>query len=291
MPAQTTRVSERGESIARSFASPMSVGRRGRGGVGVALFLALLAAPVLAEPNPRVQELAQHPERFPQVLREFRERYRQDVSHYSARLLRRQNKSETPTGLGKWEKIRFSLREQGGPWGVYMYWEKGPIDGLEALYVQGQYEDKIWVKHPMLRLFPPLSFDVDDPAVTKDNRHPITMAGIGRLMDSLLQQCDLAEQYGDAAGAFQYLGPGEVSGRPTVKIVREVPHRPDYYCHKAVIELDAEWGYPVKITTVNWDGIILEQIIYEDVKWDEASCTDDQFDKDKVFSILKVLGP
>jgi hypothetical protein len=285
-------MSERGESIARSFAQRMSVGRRRGQSAGVAaLLVALLAAVGLADPNPRVQELVDHPNEFPQVLRELRDRYQQEVTLYSARLLRRQNKSETATGLSKLEKVRMAVREQGGPWAVYMYWEKGPIDGLEALYVQGQYEDKIWVKHPFFRLFPPFSFPIDDPVVMKDNRHPITMAGVGRLMDSLLQQCELAEQYGDSATAYQYLGPGEVGGRPTTKIVRQVPRRPGYYCQKAVIELDAEWGYPVKITTVNWDGIILEQVIYEDIKWNDASLTDDKFDKDKIFSIFKVLGP
>ena len=292
MPAYSTGVPDRGQKTARSFAPPTSGGRWGRCLRDGALLVALMAAAALAAPNPRVQELAQHPEKFPEVLREVRERYRQEVRHYSARLFRRQNKPvETPTGLGKVERIRFRMRERGGPWAVYMYWEKGPNEGVEALYVQGKYDDKITVKHPLFRLLPPFSFAVDDPTVMKENRHPVTKAGIGRLLDSLLEQCELAELKGDAASAFQYLGPGEVSGRPTVKIVRELPHRPDYYCWKAVVELDLEWGYPVKITTVNWKGVILEQIIYEDVKWNEESLTDDRFDKDKVFSILKVLGP
>jgi hypothetical protein len=291
MPPYSTGAPDREQKTARPFAQPTRVGRWGRCLRDGALLTALVAATALADPDPRVQELAEHPEKFPQVLREMRERYRQEVRHYSARLFRRQNKSETPKGLSKVERIRFRMREQGGPWAVYMYWEKGPNEGLEALYAQGQYEDKVWVKPPWLRPLPPFSFTVDDPVIMKENRHPITKAGIGRLMDSLLQQCELAELNGDAASAFQYQGPREVSGRPTLQIVRELPHRPGYYCWKAVVELDLEWGYPVKITTVNWKGVILEQIIYEDVKWNEESLTDDQFDKDKVFSILKVLGP
>jgi len=251
----------------------------------------LVGADGQAEPNPRVQGLAQHPNQFPEVLREARERYREEVKHYSATLVRRQNKSEKVGGLSKWEKIRFRLREKGGPWAVWMYWDKGPIEGLEALYVQGKYEDKIWVKHPLLRLLPPFSFEVRDPVVIKENRHPITMAGIGRLMNSLLEQCELAEKWRDAETAFQYLGPGRVSGRPTIKIVRQLPKRPAYYCHKAVVELDLEWGYPVKITTVNWDGIILEQIVYQKVKWNDPEVTEKHFDKDRIFSIFKVLGP
>jgi hypothetical protein len=272
--------------------SPGERYRRARRPLAVALLLALLAGPALADPDPLVQGLAEHPEKFPDVLRGLRDRYQQDVHHYSARLFRRQNKPvETPTGLGKVEQIRLRVREEPGPWAVYMYWEKGGNQGLEALYVQGKYEDKVWVKAPWLRLLPPFGFEVDDPVVMKDNRHPITKAGIGRLVDSLLEQCELAERYGDAASAFQYLGPGEVGGRPTMKIVRQLPHRPGYYCQKAVVELDLEWGYPVKLTTVNWDGVILEQIVYEDVKWNEESLTDDQFDKDKVYSVFKVLGP
>ena len=239
----------------------------------------------------RVQVLVEDPNLFPTVVRELREKYRQEVRHYSAMLVRRQNKSEKPGGLSKWEKIRLKIREKGGPWAVYMYWEKGPIEGLEALYVLGRYEDKVWVKHPLLRLLPPFSFEVRDPVVMKENRHPITMAGIGRLMDSLLSQCELAEKYGDAGHAFQYLGPGRISGRPTIKIVRQLPKRPGYYCHKAVVELDQEWGYPVKITTMNWDGVILEQVIYQKIKWNDPDITEKDFDKDHIFSIFKVLGP
>ena len=274
-------------------------GHRGVVAAGRLLLWAALAVALAAaaaerapgEPNPRVQVLVEQPNLFPTVLREMREKYRREVSYYSTTLVRRQNKSEKPGGLSKWEKIRLRLREKGGPWAVYMYWEKGPIEGLEALYVLGRYEDKVWVKHPLLRLLPPFSFEVRDPVVMKENRHPITMAGIGRLMDSLLQQAELAEKYGDAEHAFQYLGPGRVSGRPTIKIIRQLPKRPGYYCYKAVVELDQEWGYPVKITTINWDGIILEQVVYQKIKWNDPEITDKQFDKDHIFSIFKVLGP
>jgi hypothetical protein len=290
MATHTTGAPHHGRRTARSFTEP-APGRWSRWLLGGALLVAVVATTALADPDPLVQGLAQHPEKFPDVLRELRARYQQEVHHYSARLRRRQNKSETATGLSKWEQIRLSVRDQDGPWAVHMYWEKGPTNGLEALYVQGKYDDKVWVKHPLFRLLPPFSFSLDDPVVMKENRHPITKAGIGRLIDSLLQQCELAEAAGDAASAFQYQGPREVSGRPTVQIVRQLPHSPGYYCWKAVVELDLEWGYPVKLTTVNWDGIILEQIIYEDVKWNQESVTDDQFDKDKVFSVFKILGP
>gem|GEM_PF-1127847 len=250
---------------------------------GLLLGLAAMAAVPhsLAESNPL----------FPDVLREARERYRREVNHYSATLERRQNKSEEPGGLSKWERIRIRVRETGGPWAVYLYWEKGPIEGLEALYVHGKYEDKVWVKHPLLRLLPPFSFEVRDPVVMKENRHPITKAGVGRLIDSLLEQCELAEKSGDAAEAFEYLGRGVVSGRPTIRIARKLPKRDFYYCHKAIVELDLEWGYPVKIQTVNWDGVVLEDVRYKDIKLNDPEVTEKQFDKDKIFSLFKILGP
>jgi len=254
--------------------------------------VAMAAAPnSLAESNPRVEALAKQPNLFPDVLREARERYRREVRHFSATLERRQNKSEKPGGLSKWERIRLRVREKGGPWAVYLYWEKGPIERLEALYVHGKYEDKVWVKHPLLRLLPPFSFELRDPVVMKENRHPITKAGIGRLMDSLLDQCELAEKAGDAAEAFEYLGRGVVGGRPTIRIARKLPKRDFYYCHRAVLELDLEWGYPVKIQTVNWDGIVLEDVRYRNIKLNDPKVTEKQFDKDKIFSIFKILGP
>jgi len=287
------------ESIAGGVGRP-SEGVRGvqrgfRPLLWASLLLGLLAVvgipSTLAEPNPRVLLLEKQPDLFPDVLREARERYRKEIRHYSTTLVRRQNKSEKPGGLSKWDKIRLRIREKGGPWAVYMYWDKGANEGLEALYVHGKYEDKVWIKHPLLRLLPPFSFEVRDPVLMKDNRHPITKAGVGRLMDSLLDQCELAEKFGDAEHAFEYLRRGKVDGRPTVVVVRQLPKRDFYYCHKAIVELDLEWGYPVKIQTYNWDGILLEDVRYRDIKWNDPDITEKQFDKDKIFSLFKVLGP
>ena len=260
--------------------------------VGLVVAMALLAAPTArADPDPEVMDLIQHPNRFVKVLEEAQKRYEREVSHYSAQLWRRQNVSEKPEGLGKWEKIRFRLRENGGPWAVYLYWEKGEIEGLEALYVTGGYEDKVWIKHPWFRWLPPFSFEVDSDTLMEKSRQPITKAGIGRLMESLLEQCHLAQTHGDAESAFQCLGTGKVQGRTTVKIVRQLPEREDYYCHRAIVELDQEWGYPVKISTYNWDNILLETVIYWDVKWNDPEVTEKTFDKDQVFSVWKMLGP
>jgi len=244
-----------------------------------------------AEIDPGIKKLMKDPELFPQVLQRLQAKYKREITHFSATLVRRQNKSETPGGLSKWEKITLRLREKGGPWAVYMYFRKGKTEGLEALYVQGRYNNKLWVKHPLLRALPPFSLAIDDERVMKENRHPITMAGVGRLMDSLMEQVRLAAKYGDVGHAFRYLGPGRIDGRPTIKIVRQLPKRDGYYCHKAVIELDQEWGYPVKVTTVDWDGVVLEQVVYEDIKWNDPEVNGDSFDKDKIFSIFKILGP
>ncbi len=281
--------------VGRSAEGPLEICRARGPLLWASLCLALLVIvgvrSTLAEPNPRVLALEKQPHLFPDVLREARERYRKEVRHYSTTLMRRQNKSEEPGGLSKWDKIRLCIREKGGPWAVYMYWEKGANEGLEALYVYGKYEDKVWIKHPLFRLLPPLSFEVRDPVLLKDNRHPITKAGVGRLLDSLLEQCELAEKMGDAEHAFQYLGRGRIDGRPTIRIARQLPKRDFYYCHKAIVELDLEWGYPVKIQTTNWDGIVLEDVRYRDLKWNDPDITEKQFDKDKIFSLFKVLGP
>ncbi len=49
-----------------------------------------------------------------------------------------------------------------------------------------------------------------------------------------------------------------------------------YYCYRAVINLDMESKIPIKVRIYDWDGLLVEDYGYENLKLD-AALTDTDF--------------
>lgn len=140
-----------------------------------------------------------------------RELYRQaaqvynGIDSYIARLRRR----EVVNGEAKPEELLvFKFRKQ--PWSVYFKWLGNEAKGREAIYVKGQYENKL---HTLLAAgdmpFTPagkrFAIDPDNILVRSRSRHTVTEAGVGHIIEQLGQRLQ-AEDAGGQTPRLRYLG-------------------------------------------------------------------------------------
>ncbi len=64
-----------------------------------------------------------------------------------------------------------------------MKWSKGEQKGMEILYAQNKFNDKMYVRMPgmLFKFVPPIAVSPDDPRAKK--RHSIRSAGIGHFLE------------------------------------------------------------------------------------------------------------
>jgi len=173
------------------------------------------------------------------------------------------------------EHISFKFKR---PLKVYMKWLEGPHEGREALFVKGKNEDKVAGHESGLFSFITLNMDPKGRTAMRGNRHPITDAGIGRLIDIVKDNIDRAAKEGVLKPT--YAGVEDVYGRQTYHIHAELSPGRDkgYYCRAMDIWVDRDLGLPIKITVHGWDGEVLEAYGYKDLKIN-AGLSDEEFDK------------
>jgi Protein of unknown function (DUF1571) len=103
---------------------------------------------------------------------------------YIARLTRRERGKTNHAE----EIMVFTFRKT--PWSIRFKWLAGPGAGREVLYVKDRYENKIHTllaagDVPLVSAGKVLAMPVDSPLVKAANRHPITDAGFGAMIEKL----------------------------------------------------------------------------------------------------------
>lgn len=124
---------------------------------------------------------------------------------YIARLTRREagktNHAE--------EIMVFKFRKN--PWSIHLKWLSGPGTGREVIFVKGRYENKIHTllaagDVPLVAAGKVLSMPVDSPLVRAANRHPITDAGFGSMIEKMGAVLTAMERDHMRLGKFTALG-------------------------------------------------------------------------------------
>jgi hypothetical protein len=223
-------------------------------------------------------------------LARIRELYRQAVQSYAgidsyiARLKRR----ETVNGEAKPEELLLvKFRKQ--PWSIYFKWLGNEAKGREAVYVKGQYENKLHTllaagDVPLVPAGKRFSVDPDSILVRSRSRHSITEAGIGHIIERLGQRLQMADAGGQAA-RVRYLGQVK---RPeyetplegleeTLPAGSEVPEggtRQLYF--------DPTNHLPVLLITRDAQGRELEYYAYDRIQY-PVKLDDDDFNPDKLW--------
>ena len=154
------------------------------------------------------------------------------------------------------------------PFKIYMKWIAGAKQGQEVLYVKGENGGKV-LAHPgfggfiggMLTLIlPTFAISPDGPTAMKDNLHPITDAGIGNLIETIISNNSIALANNDLKLFFR--GEAKVDGRPALVVERILPKVEGYPAHRAKLYIDKEYNLPVKLVLHDWSNQLIANYEY-----------------------------
>ncbi len=158
------------------------------------------------------------------------------------------------------EKIQLKFKK---PFKIYLHWLPGPHEGRESLYVRGENGGKVIGHEGGIIGFITLHMEPTGNIAMKGNRHPITDAGIGRLIEILDKDLKRGRERGELK--LKFLGEDEVYGRRAWHIVKETPAE-GYYAPKMEIWVDKELNLPIKIKIFGPGDEFLESYGYSDLK-------------------------
>lgn len=142
------------------------------------------------------------------------------------------------------QKMRMKFRRR--PFSVYFYFY-GDKEGREVIYVDGQNNGKLLVHETGLAgLVGTLELSPSDTMAMSENRHPITEAGIEKLLSNTLIQLKEATKY--AESDVKYYKNAKLA-KMTCNVI-EISHprpRRQFPHHMMRLWIDRESGIPVRL--------------------------------------------
>jgi outer membrane lipoprotein-sorting protein len=152
------------------------------------------------------------------------------------------------------------------PLKVYMKWIKDPYRGREALYVQGDYDNKVIAHQGGILGLVTLSLDPRGATAMEGNRHPITEIGFGYLLDGLRKDIQQALEHGDLE--IIRIGEELFRDRPSTVVEARSASRGGrrYYASRMVLHVDKELELPVGSAFYDEKDQIFARYVYTDVR-------------------------
>jgi len=202
------------------------------------------------------------------LLTEARQHF-QEVRDYECRLTKRErvNGILLPEGA-------MTMKVRNKPYSVYLCCESPTADrGLEVCYEEDWNEGMMRV-HPasMLGMLGFWSVDPHDPRALEKNRHCITEAGIGNLLQSTVRYWELERRLNRTV---VHITDEDLDGRACTRIETIHPDRSagSYYGYRCVLWLDKATHLPAGAETYDWPrnggpegGDLLEWYRYRDIR-------------------------
>lgn len=218
------------------------------------------AAPAAAAPLPMDVPL--------RLLTEARQSY-QNVKDYSCLFVKRENIQ----GQLRPENV-VEMKVRGQPFSVYLHW-LGPqaIAGQEACYVAGRNNGQMRVHATGIRAVAGfVSLDPRDPRVMQNNRHPITDAGIGNLIERFSQRWENEKRLNQTqvrVGEYDY----NQRRCTRVEMIHPANNANQFYAYRSVIYFDKDSHLPIRVENYDWprqggpaDGELLECYSYVNLR-------------------------
>jgi hypothetical protein len=152
------------------------------------------------------------------------------------------------------------------PLKIYMKWIAEPLKGTEALFVQGEYDNKLLAHRGGILGVVTLSLDPNGPVAMQGNRHPIFEAGFGFTLKEMRRNIDMALEHGE----YEVIRMGEevIKGRPA-KVIEARFHAGGgrkYYASRTVVHIDRELMLPVGNAFYDDNDVLFEKYSFDDVK-------------------------
>lgn len=175
------------------------------------------------------------------------------------------------------------------PFSVYMYFLKpDSVKGREVIYVEGRNEGKM-VAHEgnFLKRFGNVWLAPDSALAMRNNRYPITEAGVENLIVKLIERGERDRQRGECQ--VEFLKNAKINGRSctVLQVTHPVP-RPYFDFNIATIFIDDELNLPVRYAAYSWPSRpggkpeLIESYTYLNLKIN-VGLTDDDFNHEKKF--------
>ncbi|HEV3262669.1 MAG TPA: DUF1571 domain-containing protein [Gemmataceae bacterium] len=186
-------------------------------------------------------------ERALALLTEARLRFR-DIRDYECALVKR----ERVNGNLSPEHV-LMMRVRNRPYSVYLRWlAPETLRGQEVCYVAGRNAGMMRV-HPvgLQGIFGFVSIDPQDPRAFEANRHPITEAGLGSLLENTARYWEVERRLNKTQVR---IADYQFDGRPCTWIETTHPDRGSgsYYAYRCVLCLDKATLLPVRVEAYDW---------------------------------------
>lgn len=174
------------------------------------------------------------------------------------------------------ETILFKFQK---PLEIYMKWIKEPHKGREALYASGKYENKVVAHKGGFFGFLTVSLDPKGRFAMKGNRHPITDAGLGHLIEGLEKNISKAMDNNELE--ITRSGTEDFRGRATFFIEARSDSRGSnkYYASRMILHVDKELMLPIGVAFYDEKGELFERYAYTDLKVN-VGLTSEDFSRD-----------
>jgi len=174
-----------------------------------------------------------------------------------------------------------SMKARSEPSSIYFKFVT-PNKGREAIFVAGQNRGRIVAHDVGLGKFfaGTMHLDPRGTMAMSDNRHPITEAGIGQLIETVSERW-LAELKPDES-AVQIHPNTRVGDHPCRMIESTHPQkRPEFLFHKVKLYISQEHGLPVRFEAYDWPHRagqhpeLVEEYTYMNVRVNVGLCDTD----------------
>ena len=179
------------------------------------------------------------------------------------------------------QRMRLKIRHK--PFSVYLYFEE-PSAGREVIYVEGKNNGKL-IAHEagLLSIAGVMELSPTDALVMKENRYPITKAGIANTLRIMITEWEKEMKYGETeVKTFNNAKLGNLKCR-VIETSHPRPRR-QFNNHKIRLWVDASSGFPVRMQKYGFPrkagepAPIIEEYTFMNLKTD-VRLSDADFDR------------
>lgn len=192
----------------------------------------------------------------------------QEVSDYSCNFYKRERINGKLTELHV-----MSMKERTQPKSIYFKFQQ-PHRGREAIYVKGRNSGYVLAHDVGFTKFlaGTLQLDPKGARAMEDNRHPITEAGIGELIDNV--EVRWASELNPKHSVINHYPEMQVGPHKSVAMIESIhpTRKPEFLFHKVRLYIDQEVGLPIRFEAYDWPKLpreapeLVEEYTYLNLK-------------------------
>jgi hypothetical protein len=165
-----------------------------------------------------------------------------------------------------------TMKVRTKPQSIYLRFQR-PAQGREAIYIAGRNSGKVLAHDVGFNKIVAGTLELEPTCARamEENRHPITEAGIGHLIDTLIKRWSVELNPDDSKIAIR--DDMLVGTRRCSMIETTHPHRrPHLLFHKVRVFIDQDLGLPIRFEAYNWPKLphseaeLTEEYSYSNLK-------------------------